>query len=193
VSSAAGALPITTDTAGRALVPPWFGALHQDDIAFHLSALGLLVRALPLDESVIRLLTPDSYRAMRDLQQSKRGAIDAVARRNGGRPISVWFVSFYGLEPDAPFTPLDLMVTSSGRDFRPYDVLPLTTGFSEQRLRQRETQNALYLYDGDVDLNQLVVVTYQGVQDNSWDQTLQHIERERAMIRARAHKPDDTH
>ena len=47
--------------------------------------------------------------------------------------------------------------------------------------------------DGDIELNQLVTVSYQGTRDNSWDQTLQRIERERALIRARAHKPDQRH
>ena len=175
----------TGDTTGLAWVAPGYGTLRQDDIAFHVTASGVLIRAVPLDEAVIRLLTPDSYKAMRDLQQSNHAAIDSVSRRYNDRPVSVWFVSFYGVEPDARFTPLDLMVSSSGRDFRPYDVIPLTTAFGEQRLHQRETQSALYLYDGDVELDQLVVVSYQGAQDNSWDQTLQRIERERAMIRAR--------
>jgi hypothetical protein len=179
---------VSRDTTGLAWVAPGYGTLHQDDLAFHVTANGVLIRAIPLDEAVIRLLTPDSYKAMRDLQQSNRAAIDTVSRRNGGRPVSVWFVSFYGLEPDVRITPLDLMVSSSGRDFRPLDMIPLTGAFGEQRLRQRETQSALYLYDGDVELDQLVVVSYQGAQDNSWDQTLQRIERERAMIRARERK-----
>jgi hypothetical protein len=79
-----------------------------------------------------------------------------------------------------------LMVTSNAQDFHPYDLIPLTTGFSEQRIHQRETQNALYLFDGDIQLDQPITVSYEGIQDNSWDQTLQHIERERAMVRARA-------
>jgi hypothetical protein len=33
-------------------------------------ATGLIVRAIPLDENVIRLLTTDSYRALRDLEES---------------------------------------------------------------------------------------------------------------------------
>jgi hypothetical protein len=190
VPAPTGAISPTGDTTGLALVPAGYGTLHQDDLAFHITAAGILIRAVPLDEALIRLLTPDSYRAMRDLQQSNRARIDSVSRRYGGRPVSVWFVSFYGLEPDARFTPGDLMVTSSGRDFRPYEVIPLTTAFGEQRMRQRETQSALYLYDGDIELNQLVVVSYQGVDDDTWDQTLQRIERERAMIRARDRKTE---
>ena len=178
------------DTAGLMLVPPGYGTLRQDDISLHIDAGTVLVRALPLEESVIRLLTPDSYRALRDLKEGSRNFIAATARRNGGRPVSVWLVSFYGVEPGARFTPGDLIITSGGRDFKPYDVLPLTVGFGENRLRQRETQSALYVYDGDVQVNQPVTLAYQSSIDASWDDTLQRVERERAMVHARASKPD---
>lgn len=178
------------DTAGRALVPPGYGSLRQDDLSLHISGSSVLLRALPLDEALIRLLTPDSYRALHDLKESNRAAIEAIARRYGGRAVSVWLVSFYGVEPDARFAPGDVIATSSGRDFRPYEIIPLTVGFGEQRLRQRETQSALYLYDGDVQVDHPIAVTYQGVTDDTWDQTLQRVERERAMVRARVGKPD---
>lgn len=186
------ATPSTTqgDTAGRALVVPGFGSLRQDDVSLHVDGSSVLLRALPLDESLIRLLTPDSYRALHDLKESNRAAIEAIARRYGGRAVTVWLVSFYGVEPGARFAPGDVIVASSGRDFRPYDIIPLTVGFGEQRLRQRETQSALYLFDGDVQVDQPVTVTYQGVTDDTWEQTLQRVERERAMVRARSGKPD---
>ncbi len=189
---ASTATPSTTqgDTAGRALVPPGYGTLHQDGVSLHIDAGSVLVRALPLDETLIRLLTPDSYRALRDLKESNRPAIEATARRYGGRAVSVWLISFYGVEPSARFTPGDVIVSSSGRAFRPYDIIPLTVGFGEQRLRQRETQSALYLYDGDVEVDHSVSLTYAGVIDDTWDETLKRIESERAMVRARIGKPD---
>ncbi len=176
------------DTAGLALLPPGYGSLRQDDLSLHIDAGTVLVRALPLDEALIRLLTPDSYRALHDLKEGSRVQLDAIARRYGGRPVSVWLVSFYGVEPNARFTPGDLIINSGGRDFRPYDVLSLTVGFGENRLRQRETQSALYVYDGDVQVNQPVSIAYEGAIDTSWEQTLQMIERERAMVRARSGK-----
>lgn len=187
------AAPITSvpqaDTAGLAMLPPGYGSLRQDDISLHIDAGAVLVRALPIDESLIRLLTPDSYKALHDLKEGSRTSLDAIARRYGGRPVSVWLVSFYGVEPNARFTPGDLIVNSGGRDFRPYDILSLTVGFGENRLRQRETQSALYVYDGDVQVNQPMSISYTGYTDASWDQTLQIIERERTMVRARSGKP----
>lgn len=181
--------PIADDTTGRASVPVGFGTLRQDEIAIRLELQGLIVRAIPLDENLIRLLTPDSYRALRELQESNKQAIAAVTRRTGGRSPDLWYVSFYGVEPDVHFSPMELVITSSGRDFRALEVLPLSSGFGEQRLRQRETQSAIYLFDEAIDLDQPLAVTFQNVRDDSWEQILTRVERERALVRARASRP----
>ena len=186
--STGGAPPtaIVEDGSTQAGIPAGFGSLRQDDIAIRLEPQGLIVRAIPLDESIIRLLTPDSYRALRDLQESNRRTIDGIARRSGGRTPDIWYVSFYGIEENARFSPMELVITSGGQDFRPVDVIPLSTGFGEQRLRQRETQSAVYLYPGDIDVDHPLKVTFQGQQSVVWEQVLQRIERERALVRARA-------
>ena len=181
--------PITDDTVGRASVPVGYGTLRQDDIAIRLELQGLIVRAIPLDENLIRLLTPDSYRALRELQESNKSAIAAVTRRTGGRSPDLWYVSFYGVQPDVHFSPMELVITSSGRDFRALEVLPLSSGFGEQRLKQRETQSAIYLFDEAIDLDQPLTVTFQDQRDDSWEQVLTRVERERALVRARASRP----
>lgn len=180
------AAPIADDTTSVTGIPVGYGSLRQDDIAIRLEPQGLLVRAIPLDEGVIRLLTPDSYRALRDLQDSNRRTIENITRRSGGRTPDLWYVSFYGLEDNARFSPMELVISSAGQDFRPVDVIPLTTGFGEQRLRQRETQSAVYVYAGDIEVNQPLTVRFQGEQSVIWEQVLQRIERERALVRARA-------
>lgn len=182
-------VPAVEDSTQRAGVPAGFGSLRQDDIAIRLEPQGLIVRAIPLDESVIRLLTPDSYRALRDLQESNRRTIEGIARRSGGRTPDLWYVSFYGLEENARFSPMELVITSGGQDFRPIDVIPLSTGFGEQRLRQRETQSAVYVYPGDIDVDHPLTVNFQGQQSSVWEQLLQRIERERALVRARSSRP----
>jgi hypothetical protein len=187
-----GALaPISDDTIGRANIPVGFGTLRQDDIAIRIEMQGLIVRAIPLDESLIRLLTPDSYRALRDLQESNKQAIAAVTRRTGGRAPDLWYVSFYGVQPDVHFSPMELVITSSGRDFRALEILPLSAGFGEQRLSQRETQSAIYLFDEAIDLDQPLTVTFQNVRNDDWEQILTRIERERALVRARATRSTD--
>jgi hypothetical protein len=192
-SAQAGALaPISDDTIGRANVPVGFGTLRQDDIAIRIELPGLIVRAIPLDENLIRLLTPDSYRALRDLQESNKQSIAAVTRRTGGRAPDLWYVSFFGVQPDIHFSPMELVITSSGRDFRALDVIPLSSGFGEQRLSQRETQSAIYLFDEEIDLDQPLTVTFQNVRNDDWEQILTRIERERALVRARATSPTES-
>ena len=151
-----------------------------------IQARGFQIRAVPLDETVIRTLSPDSYRALHDLEASRRVQVSAAARRNGLQAYRLLYVSFFGLEPDARFSPMELIVNNVGRDFRPVEVVPLTAGFGEQRLHQREVQSALYVFDPGVDFTQPMTLQYETFQDASWGVTLRRIDAERARIRARA-------
>lgn len=181
------ARPVTTrlDTAPP-LVPPNYGTLRQDDIAIRMQVGQVQVRAIPLDESVIRVLAPDSYRSLRGLRESRRETIDRLAARYLLRERNLWFVSFFGLAPDARFNPGELTLSVSGRDYRPLEVIALSSGFGEQRLNVRETQSALYLFGDGIDLAQPIIVRMQGNEDPSWSGILQRIEQERALIRGRA-------
>ena len=175
------------DTVGAsALVPPGYGTLRQDDIAIRLQLEGVQVKAIPLDESIIRTLSPDSYRALRDLQESRREQVSSIARRYGTSQYRLWYVSFFAVAPEARFSPREFIVTNNGRDFRPLDVLPLTPGFGEQRLKVRETQAALYVFSADLDASQPLTVRVETTQNDDWPAVLRRIERERALIRSRA-------
>ncbi len=179
--------PVTVaDTMAAGLIPPGFGTLRQDEIAIRLQPPGLVVRAIPLEESLIRLLTPDSYRTLHDLRMSTASRLAGVAQRLGGRAVEPWLVSFFGVEPDVRFSPMDLIVTSAGRDFRPLEVVPLSAGFGEQRLRQRETQTAVFVFEADIDVDQPLSLTFMNERSDVWEHVLPRIERERALVRARA-------
>lgn len=172
------------DTA--ALVPAGFGTLHQDEIAIRLLVGQVQVRAVPLEESVIRVLSPDSYHSLNGIRQSQAAAVDRLAARYLLRERNVWLVSFFGLAPDARFMPTELTLTVSGRDFRPLEILPLSSGFGQQRLRQHETQTALYLFPDGVNLAQPIVARMENSTDASWAETLRRIDQERALVRSRA-------
>lgn len=177
------------DTNGATMVPAGFGTLRQDDIAVRVRLVGgVTVRLIPLDEALIRLLSPDSYRTLHGLRVSQQTALDSVAQRFRYPRYSVWYVSFFGVEQgEARFSPFEVVVFNAGRDFRPLDVLPLTPGFGEQRLRQRETQSALYVFDGQLDVNQPLEVAVETTRDASWaGAVLPRVERERALVRSRA-------
>ena len=169
------------------LPPSGFGTLRQDDISLKLAVSNLQVRATPLSESIIRLLSPDSYRAMSELKRSKSEAIATVARRNGVRDLSLWYVSFFAVEQgETRFSPREFIITNVGRDFRPLDILPITPGFGEQRLRQNGRQDGLYVFDGQLDVQQPLTVAYETARNDSWGQMLPQIERERALVKSRA-------
>ncbi|MHB1262940.1 MAG: hypothetical protein ACYC1S_00780 [Gemmatimonadaceae bacterium] len=170
-----------------ALVPAGYGTLRQDDISIRLELEQVQVRLLPLDEGIIRLVSPDSYRALRDLTASRQRQVERVAQMHGLRERRLWYVSFYGLAPEAQFSPLELTITSGGREFRPLEVIALSSGFGEQRLQPRETQSAIYVFDDGMDLTQPLAVLFGRARDDAtWAEVLRRIERERSLVRARA-------
>jgi hypothetical protein len=177
------------DTLDPNFVPPGFGSLRQDDIAIKVApSSGLQVRAIPLDERIIRLLSPDSYRSLRDLARSKDREINAVKDRTRLPSYSLWYVSFNALEQgETRFSPQEFVINNVGRDFRPIDVVPLSPGFGEYRLKQREVQSALFLFDGQIDLNQPLTGAMEGTPSaTDWTQVMEKVERERALVRSRA-------
>jgi hypothetical protein len=176
------AAPDTSTT----LIPAGYGTLKQDDIALVLQPEGVRVTAIPLDEPVIRTLAPDAYRALEARLDSKRTQIVQRAAQHGVRVPHVWYVVFSGLTADARFVPTDVTVTSGGRDVRPFDVIPLSAGFGEQRLQPRETQSGLLLFDESVDVTQPITVTMGTDRNSDWEVILHRIDAERAAIRSRA-------
>lgn len=176
------------DNGADDLVPAGYGSLRQDDISVKARLQTVLVRAIPLDESVIRLLSPDSYRALRELRDGggRREQIRRSAARLGVQEPSLWYVSYFGLQPDAQYVSGDMDIVSGGRDFRPLDVVPLTAGFGSQRVGQREVQSAIYIFDHGVDTDHSLTVTVQSVPTTSWAGVIPLIERERALVRSRA-------
>jgi len=185
----AGRAGMAGDTLDPGFVPAGFGTLKQDDIALKVSpSSGLQVRAIPLDERIIRLLSPDSYRALRELVSSREQAVLAVKERNHLPSYSLWYVSFNALEQgETRFSPQEFIIRNTGRDFRPVDMLPLSAGFGEYRLRQREVQSALFVFDGQIDVNQPTSAVMEGTSSaTDWSRVLQVVERERSMVRSRA-------
>jgi hypothetical protein len=177
------------DTLDPNWVPAGFGTLRQDDIALKVSpANGLQVRAIPLDERIIRLLSPDSYRSLRELVASKERDLQAVRERNRLPGYSVWYVSFFAQEQgETRFSPQEFIINNTGRDFRPLDMLPITPGFGEYRLKQRDVQSALLIFDGQVDVNQPLTALMESTPSvTDWNRVIQRIERERALVRSRA-------
>jgi hypothetical protein len=174
------------DSVAANLIPVGYGTLRQDDVALRVQMTNLVVKAIPLDEAVIRTLSPDSYRALRGILTSRQTDVERVAQRYNLRERRVWLVSFFGVQAEARFSPREVRVTSVGREFQPLEVIPLTAGFGEQRLQPRETQSALYVFEDGLDVEQALTLAVESERTDAWQATLRLIERERALIRSRA-------
>ena len=183
--------PGRSDVGASERVPAGYGSLRQDDISVKVRLSQILVRAIPLDESIIRLLSPDSYRALRELREGggRRDQIARSASRLGVHDPSLWYISFFGLQPGARYSSGDIDIVSGGREFRPLDVIPLTAGFGSERVGQQEIQSAIYLFDNGIDPDHALTVTVESVPTTSWNAVLPLIERERALVRSRASQP----
>src|SRR2546422_6221609 len=96
-------------------LPVGYGTLRRDDIAVRLTTDNLQIQVLPLDEQVIRLLAPDTYRSLTDLVASRRAAIDSLAAQAGVGHPTLGMVTLYGLVPQARFSPEDLNLATRGR------------------------------------------------------------------------------
>ncbi|MBI4502247.1 MAG: hypothetical protein HY700_13940 [Gemmatimonadetes bacterium] len=172
------------DTSG--LPPAGFGTLHQDDVAVRMAAANVQLRVMPLDERIIRLLAPDTYRSMSQLVASRSADIEQAAIQHGVRPYDLFLVTFFGLQPRVEFNPEGITLTSQNRLFRPVALLPLSAQWSQRELNQRETASAIYLFEEGIALLEPIIVSYDGVSSTQWEQALRSIEQERARVFARA-------
>ncbi len=166
-------------------VPPGLGTLRQDEITISLRSGNLLVKVTPLFEPVLRLTAPDTYERLRRLRESAEAPL---ALQTGGTETKVFYVSFFTYQPNVTFQPEDLHLFSLGLRYRPMAIVPITQGWGAQRLDQRETQSALYAFDGVVSLDTALEVEYAGTRGLGWDRVLIKIEAERSRVRARARR-----
>lgn len=179
------ALPAGTPGLGapEALPPPGFGTLRQDEVTVTLTSGELQIKVTPLDESVTRVTAPDTYRRLSGL--AGRFGPDAV-RATGSPDASLFLVSVFSETPDAAYVPEELQLLSRGVRLRPGAILPVTPGWGQRRVAQRETEMAVYAFGGGVDLESEVVVAYGLVESGAWAGILPRIQAERARARARA-------
>jgi hypothetical protein len=167
-------------------VPAGYGTLRRDDIAVRLATGTIEVQVLPLDEQVIRLLAPDTYRSLTELVRSRAADLtDAAARGSTQNPTLV-MVTFLGVVPQARFNPEDLTITSRGRLFRPIGIVPLSPTWSSFQLDARQQAAAIYLFDPGISFAEQLTVSSQGLSSDAWSHSLRLLDQERARVRARA-------
>jgi len=167
-------------------LPVGYGTLKRDDIVVRFATDQLEIQVLPLAEQVIRLLAPDTYRSLAQLLKTKgRDLADAAQRVGVDRPTLV-MVTFFGLLPQARFSPEDVNITSRGRLFRPVGIVPLSPRWSSYQLDAHEQAVAIYLFEEGISFHEGLTVSYQGLANDAWTGVLPTLDRERARVMARA-------
>lgn len=168
------------------LPPAGFGTLRQDQIAVRIATENLVVRALPLDERVTRLLAPDAYRSLHELGRTRAGDIAAAARSAGHDSVVAFLVTYFGLQPQVRFNPDQFYISSQNIFFRPIGIVPLTPRWSEYQVDQRQQALAIYLFEPGIAVLQPLVVFYGDRTSAAWELTLRVLQSERARVLARA-------
>ncbi len=182
------AVPATAPAGGQdpMLPPPGFGSLRQEQVGVRLQNSQLVVRVIPLDERVTRLLGPDAYRSLRDLKASRAGEIAQAERRIGQDSVAAFVVTFFGIAPDARFDPDGLNITSQNATHRPLAIIPVTPRWNEGTLAQRQQAAAIYLFDNGIEILRPMTVTYGALVSDAWGDILRIMNTERARVLSRA-------
>jgi len=166
-------------------LPTGFGSLRRDDIVLGFTTAQVQLQILPLDEQVIRLLAPDTYRSLAQLIESRRTDIADAAQRASLPSYSLVLVTFYALVPGARFTPDDVQIQTGGRQLRPQGIVPLSPTWNTLQLDQKQQALAIYLYAGGISWFEDLSASYQGPA-GSWSRSVRLLQQERARVQARA-------
>jgi hypothetical protein len=161
-----------------ALPPPGFGTLRQEDVSISLTSGDLQLMVTPLHESVTRVTAPDTERRLAGMAEAHRAS--------GGEGTALFLVSFFSEQPDVRFVPEEVQLISRGLRLRPGTITPVTPTWGQRRVRQRQTEMAIYSFVGEVDLESDVTLVYGLEQTRVWSTILARIQGERARARARA-------
>jgi hypothetical protein len=168
------------------LPPAGFGSLRQDQIGVTLGTPTLRIRVIPLDERVIRLLSPDAYQSLLALRNSRADDIHEAVRNAGRDSAALFMVTFFGMQQQARFNPDDLLIASQNATYRPIGHVPVTPRFNENLLDAREQAAAIYLYEPSVEILRPFTVLYGAAQSDAWSQALNLLNAERSRVLARA-------
>lgn len=168
-----------------ALPPAGYGSLRQDDIGIQLQLSNLRVRVIPLDERIIRLLSPDAYRSLHDMRESRAQELRAAARFPGDST-TVFMVTYFGMQPQTRFSPDQLLISSQNATYRPLGIVPITPRFNENELNAREQAAAIYVFEPGIAILRPFSVLYAGAQSDTWNEALNRINTERSRVLGRA-------
>lgn len=166
--------------------PAGFGTLRQEAISIGFRTNEFEIQVVPLDERIIRLLAPDTYRSLHRLKSTKSDELEAVATRYGLRTPNMFLVRFFAVQASVRFEPEFLTITSQNRLFRVLEIIPLSPIWSGHQLNQRETATAIYVFDDGIRIMDPMTLSYGFVSTDRWGVLVRVLDTERASVIARA-------
>ena len=181
-----GALAAPQRSRAQDTLPVGFGTLKRDNVVISFSTGPLQIQILPLDESVTRLLAPDTYKSLTDLIKQRQSDIGDQAQRAGVQNPALVMVTFFGTVSQARFVPEDINLTSRGRLFRPVGIVPLSPQWGGQQLDARQQATAIYLFDSGIAWGESLTASYEGMNNDAWSKTIQTLNTERMRVMGRA-------
>ena len=181
-----GALAAPRAARAQDTLPIGFGTLQRADVVIQFSTGPLQIQILPLDESVTRLLAPDTYSSLAQLIRQRQPDIDDQAQRATVQHPALVMVTFFGLVSQTRFVPEDINLISRGRIFRPIGFVPLSPQWGGQQLDARQQATAIYLFEDGIAWGEDLTASYEGMTNDSWSKTVQKLNTERVRVMGRA-------
>lgn len=143
-----------------------------------LASGGLQIMVTPLDESVTVVTAPDTYERLASTASTGRADLPVETR--------LFLVSFFSDEPDVRFVPEDVQFLSRGFRMRPVAIHPITPGWGQHRVAQRQTEMAVYAFPPELAMETDLTLVYGLDESSAWSGILPRVQAERARARARA-------
>lgn len=156
---------------------PGYGTLRQEEVSIALTSGDLRLLVTPLEESVTLVTAPDTYRRLSTLA--------AAHQVTAGVGATLFLVQFFSERPDVRFVPEEVQLVSRSLRVRPSRIIPVTPTWGERRLKQRETEMAVYAFEAGIDLESDLTLVYGLNQTTAWNVILTRVQAERARARAR--------
>lgn len=158
--------------------PTGHGSLLQTEVSMSLVSQDLEILVTPIEESIIRVTAPDTENRLRGIAAAYRATLEQNEQ--------LFLVSFYTNQADVAFVPEEIQIIAQGLRVLPINISPITPGWGQRRVLQRQTELAVYTFPSSVDLESELALVYGFERTNSWSSILTRIQSERARARARA-------
>ncbi len=178
----AGTLRAQDTLSGSGDLPPiGLGTMGQDDIALSFRQEELEIRVVPLDERLLRLLSPETYRSLHEVTRIRATQIDSVSRQSGVATPGLLLVTFFGRRQGARFDPQNINLVVRNQLYRPIGQVAYSGNFNSQQLDQRQSATGIILFEETIPVFEPFQVSY-GAAASDWEGRLNRIQRERTRV-----------